>query len=266
MWEQLLEDNGLSDPEPVDLESSFFVGDAGGRIASSTRGVSKDFSCSDRDFAANVGIRYQSPEEFFLGEYSRPFERSFEPAEYMDRVLASSTEVSPVVVTKQNDLDIVVFVGSPGAGKSTFYWDHLEPLGYKRVNQDILKSRDKCLKVAADLLQEGKSVVVDNTNADIDTRLHWIKLALANSIPVRCVLFTSPAKLCEHNDTVRALGGALMNRENRTLLPRMAFSGFASRYREPAIKEGFEDITRVDFRFTGTEEQKALWRRYWVSS
>jgi len=97
-----------------------------------------------------------------------------------------------------------------------------------------------------------------------------------------------------------------MNRENRTLLPRMAFSGFASRYREPAVKEGFEDITRVDFRvsldlcfclqahgdarscpgsaigvcgyeyiswrllwceqFAGTEEQKAIWRRYWISS
>jgi len=39
-----------------------------------------------------------------------------------------------------------------------------------------------------------------------------------------------------------------MNRENRTLLPRMAFSGFASRYREPAVREGFEDITRVEFR------------------
>lgn len=47
----------------------------------------------------------------------------------------------------------------------------------------------------------------DNTNADIDTRAHWVKLASSLDIPIRCVLFTSPAKLCEHNDTVRALGG-----------------------------------------------------------
>lgn len=49
--------------------------------------------------------------------------------------------------------------------------------------------------------------LTDNTNADIDTRAHWIKLAASLNIPIRCVLFTSPAKLCEHNDTVRALGG-----------------------------------------------------------
>ena len=141
MWEQLLKDNGLSDPGSIDSEASYFIGDAGGRTASGNRGTNKDFSCSDRDFAANVGIRYESPEGFFLGEDPRPFLRSFEPAEYMDHVLATSdVHGSPIAFTKKNELDLVVFVGSPGAGKSTFYWEHLEPLGYERVNQDILKS------------------------------------------------------------------------------------------------------------------------------
>lgn len=31
------------------------------------------------------------------------------------------------------------------------------------------------------------------------------------------------------------------------MLPKMAFTGFASRYREPSSTEGFVDITRVDF-------------------
>lgn len=35
---------------------------------------------------------------------------------------------------------MVIFCGSPGAGKSTFYWNVLQPLGYERVNQDILKT------------------------------------------------------------------------------------------------------------------------------
>lgn len=42
--------------------------------------------------------------------------------------------------SKLNAQDIVVLCGSPGAGKSTFYWKQLEPLGYARVNQDTLKT------------------------------------------------------------------------------------------------------------------------------
>lgn len=73
-----------------------------------------------------------------------------------------------------------MFCGSPGAGKSTFYWTYLEPLGYTRVNQDILKTvsflltmhsatpdslqREKCLKVAGQQLQEGKSVAIGKTD------------------------------------------------------------------------------------------------------
>jgi hypothetical protein len=46
----------------------------------------------------------------------------------------------PKPFSKTNPLDIVLFCGSPGAGKSSFYWRHLQPLGYGRVNQDILKT------------------------------------------------------------------------------------------------------------------------------
>jgi hypothetical protein len=39
-----------------------------------------------------------------------------------------------------------------------------------------------------------------------------------------------------------------MNPESRTMLPKMAFTGFASRYREPTADEGFDDITKVNFK------------------
>lgn len=32
------------------------------------------------------------------------------------------------------------------------------------------------------------------------------------------------------------------------MLPKMAFTGFASRYREPRVEEGFQDVTKVDFK------------------
>jgi bifunctional polynucleotide phosphatase/kinase len=38
-----------------------------------------------------------------------------------------------------------------------------------------------------------------------------------------------------------------MNPENRTMLPGLAFTGFASRYRKPELAEGFQDIVEVKF-------------------
>lgn len=37
-----------------------------------------------RDFATNIGIRFHTPEEFFLGEAPQPFVRSFDPATYLE--------------------------------------------------------------------------------------------------------------------------------------------------------------------------------------
>ena len=210
MWEQLLKDYGLGDGD-VDHENSFFVGDAGGRSEDKTTGTKKDHACSDRDLALNVGIKYESPEEFFLHEQPKPFTRIFDPTKYFESELDSHTETNPVLFNKKNKLELVLFCGSPGAGKSTFYWNYMQPLGYARVNQDILKSRDKCMKVATTLLEDNTCVVVDNTNAEIETRAAWISLAKSLKVPaVRLIHFIASPKLCEHNDAVRALNGTLV--------------------------------------------------------
>ncbi|KAF5014794.1 hypothetical protein F66182_14098 [Fusarium sp. NRRL 66182] len=91
----------------------------------------------DRDFAANVSIKFHTPEEFFLDASPEQVIRQFDPKAYID----VDTD-APVVSTfsKLHPLELVIFCGSPGAGKSTFYWKYLKPLGYERVNQDLLKT------------------------------------------------------------------------------------------------------------------------------
>ncbi|PVH94624.1 PNK3P-domain-containing protein [Periconia macrospinosa] len=261
MWQELLEEYDLEQDGTIDLSECLFVGDAAGREATGS-GLRKDFSCGDRDFAANVGIPFLTPEEYFLQEEPRSFVRSFEPANYLQDETSNTDEI---IYAKTNPLDIVLLVGSPGAGKSSFYWRHLQPLGYGRVNQDILKTREKCLKAASALLEERTGVVVDNTNADIATRADWITLSKEFKIPIRCVHFTAPPSLCEHNDAVRAMNaGDETNPENRLLLPKTAFLGFTKRYSEPQISEGFQDIVKVDFKFEGSEASRKLWSKYWL--
>lgn len=94
-----------------------------------------------RDLAANIGIRFYTPEEYFLGAGAEPFFRDFEPTKYLKSPADDEKAVlNKVEYEKINAQDIVLYCGSPGAGKSTFFWKNLQRLGYERVNQDILKS------------------------------------------------------------------------------------------------------------------------------
>ena len=91
----------------------------------------------------------------------------------------------------------------------------------------------------------------------------WIELAKKSKVPVRCVWFKTPLQICEHNDAVRSLNKSL-NPESRQVLPKMAFTGFASRYKAPQVKEGFQDVMEMDFQFRGTKEEYEIWGRYWT--
>jgi bifunctional polynucleotide phosphatase/kinase len=48
IWKEMLEDYDIHNPGDLDLETSIFVGDAGGRVARGNNPKDKDFSCSDR--------------------------------------------------------------------------------------------------------------------------------------------------------------------------------------------------------------------------
>ena len=259
MWRELLEDYDIEGEGLVVVDGSFFVGDAAGREKTATR--TKDHSCSDRDLAANIGIAFKTPEEYFRDEPPESFTRPLDPADYLLSPLPDNEND----FAKKNELELVIFCGSPGAGKSSFFWDVLKPQGYERVNQDLLKTRDRCLKVARDYLTAAESVVVDNTNASVETRAHWIKLAHEFKIPIRCIRFTAPTRLCEHNDAVRALNSQDTNPENRTMLPGIAFKSFMQRFQPPTLAEGFQDVTDIHFRFKGTPAQRDVWSKYWVS-
>jgi bifunctional polynucleotide phosphatase/kinase len=104
--------------------------------------------------------------------------------------------------------EIVLFVGRPCLGKSTFFRTHFAPAGYVHVNQDTLGSRPKCLRAAEEALGAGKSCVIglppyslafvfirffclsgviyiDNTNRDVQTRKYYLDIAKRLQVPAR---------------------------------------------------------------------------------
>ena len=150
------------------------------------------------------------------------------------------------------------------SGKTTFYKTHFHPR-YQHINQDILKSRDKCLRVAQDTLSgpSPQSVVIDNTNRNRATRALYVALANQLNVPIRVFWFNTPIDLARHNNVYRAF---YKPEEERTLLPGMAFSGFASAFERPEMGEGFDELRTVNFVWEGTEDDKKLWSRYMLET
>jgi bifunctional polynucleotide phosphatase/kinase len=42
---------------------------------------------------------------------------------------------------------MIIMIGLPASGKSTFSKKYFLPFGYVHINRDILKTQEKCLKV-----------------------------------------------------------------------------------------------------------------------
>jgi predicted kinase len=144
---------------------------------------------------------------------------------------AVPSDFFPADTTK---LDLTVFVGPPGAGKTTFYKDHFASRGYQWVNQvstiesllvsfanvtlqDTLKSATKCLSMAKQHLLDHRSVVIDNTNRTKSIRSTYITLAKELNVNVRCVYFDASHELCVHNSLYRVRAGLVrLQRDEKT--------------------------------------------------
>ena len=77
-----------------------------------------------------------------------------------------------------------MIVSPPACGKTKLS-KKFDPNLYSRINQDTLKTIDKCLLKAKEELHGGKNIVVDNTNISNETRARWIALAKSENVKVR---------------------------------------------------------------------------------
>jgi len=253
MWYEL-ESIFKKENTQIDKKLSFFVGDAAGR-----RG---DFAGTDRKWALNLALPFFTPEEYFLGLPSAPYTlEGFHVSKLPSNVPLFTPSSTPIVPSHLSHPEIVVFVGYPSVGKSSFYRKHFLPKNYVHVNQDILKTRDKCIKAAQKAILDGQNCVIDNTNRDITTRRFYIDLARELKASIRCIHFLGSLELAWHNNLHRAFNMPLIspNEPQRSLLPYSAFSSFQQSYQEPQVEEGFAEVKRVNWTFTGTELERERW-------
>lgn len=194
----------------IDFEKSFYIGDALGRKG--------DFSDSDKVFGDNIGFEVLSPEIFFKREkdVSLP----------LIKIPESSIE-----------LEVVIMVGYPGAGKTTIAKSMEEKYdNYVVISGDVYKTSKAMIKVAKEY-KDKKSVIFDATNSSRKKRSEYIEFAKKyNYKHVRCIhCKTSYEEAYERN----------LDRPVEKQVPRIAYSVFNKYYEEPSIEEGFDEIISI---------------------
>lgn len=216
--------------------SCFFVGDAAGLKGGSKKSTNPD---SDLKLALNLGIDFQTPEEFFLQQVALPRPTfKFDPRRLRkDAALALPNNLQPSQYDPAKVREVLLLVGAPCSGKTTLVKSCLPMHVY--VSQSELKTKERCFKACEDALREGHSVVIDNQNRDKETRSAYVEIArrLENT-PVRVVYLDMPKQLCFHLNRYRSLKGG-------EALPAVAIQMYYSREEPPVASEGFEDIIHL---------------------
>ena len=220
------------------MKRFFFGLDAAGRKKDWKSGKKKDFSCSDRKFAHNSEIDFQTPEEFFLDEKATT-EWTWGEKDPKDFLKIYSGNDLPDIESSEVQ-EMIIMVGVPASGKSTFS-RKFERLGYEIVNRGTLKTIPKCQKVARESLEKGKSVVIDNTNPGRDARENFISIAKEMNIPIRCVHVNTDIELVKHLNLFRE------RTKNIRRIPDVAYNMYKKNFKAPDFKEGFKEIIEVDF-------------------
>ena len=273
-----------------DLRQCLYVGDALGRKKGGTISAT-DHSAADLLFAFNAGLPVLSPEQFIAGKTQGKLYTSvkeltafklpkFVPTEFLQQKATPATLCSGPTSEKQLKFEsyaemvkhlknqlanqneqkgaLVVLVGLPASGKSSFYQKYLEDKFFW-INRDKLGTIDRCEKALQEQISQAQSqnrpcfVCVDNTNTDTASRKRWIENDSGKKAGLLtvCVEMLINVDHCMHNEAFRRTYkglGEYPQREQIKPVPTVAMRTSNSRYQAVnGKKEGFDFHYRLEF-------------------
>ena len=135
---------------------------------------------------------------------------------------------------------MLIFVGAPGSGKSTFYREYLSS-SHIRLNNDTIKNPKKALLRTTENLLAGKNVVIDNLNASLGIRQTYIDLAKEAGIKtVRCIYFQTDKETCLVNNDLRKLADSTKGYLHMSgNVSKIVIHTYFKNHVPPTTKEGF---------------------------
>lgn len=215
---------------------AYYCGDAAGRPG--------DHAASDYAFALNAGIGFLTAEAVFvracgmwaspasLGCRLAPLPELEKPAVPMDARLRPIADY----LDHWSSLDqpaVVIFVGSPGCGKTRLYQALAAKYDLVLVSRDVQRGghRNVFRQALAERRAGGPHIIVDNTNPLRADRLAYSQEAQDALYDVAICHVATPKAVCFHLNAARCqLGGG-------PELPAIAIHSFWKRFEPPNAEE-----------------------------
>ena len=184
----------------VDTSESYVIANIGG---------SRILEGVDKDFASNIGVEFKTPEDIF------PFDEI--------------KEIKGIYEDKINK-EIVIMVGMPGSGKSTFCQNNLT--NYHLICGDTYKTQQKMIQQAEKYIKT-KSVIFDGTNGTIQKRKLYVDFAKNNHLHVKCIWINRPVEMAYEQIKRRKVEGG-------HYIPQRILTDYSEKFEIPSEEEGFQ--------------------------
>ena len=132
--------------------------------------------------------------------------------------------------------ELVIFVGLPGSGKSTYYFAHFAET-HAHVSKDLMPNArrrdDRQSALIEKALAAGESVVIDNTNPSRDARAPLIALGKRHGARIIAYYFECSVRVAIVRNA---------KREGKGRVPNVAIFTTQKKLQPPALDEGFDEV------------------------
>lgn len=258
MWELFTE----LYPVKIDMKHSFYCGDAAGREKNWLKGKKKDFNNVDYNFAYNIGIKFEIPENIFKDSKNGLISWHSVDFNYMGLDLSKLVKTkSKINIKKSSKSEMIIMLGRPGSGKTEFSKKILSDNDFKDyvyINRDTCKTSNACLKKVNDGIKHGKSIWIDNTNPDKKSRKNYIDLAKKAKMDVTVYVMDIPENLSKHLNHMRVM----KSKGKIDKISEVVYRVYNKKYEEPMEEEGIDKIIKIPFSYNDVDDYKYFMYHY----
>ena len=225
----------------VKKDNCFYVGDS----------ISEeDYSKCDLLWAYNVGIKFYYSYHFFENLDDVLKNRIVPIPKIPDFTIKNNENC--IQLTSISNYDIVVLIGPPAIGKSTFAKQLVNEYAYQCISLDDFETKGKFNKKLLEFLEMGFKIVIDNNNYALKSRNELLDNIVenrpnANILALKINPSSNQREIAEYLNFHRCY-------TQGKWIPAVVYNTYYKKYIAPTLKEGFNRIANYFIEYTGLDK------------